>query len=440
MKKLIVLVGMQGSGKTTLLDSAKNLTLKVLKPSTERSKRVGEGDDYFFESTWEENSYVWEIKIDGFRYGMRKEELNTEFTIGATVFDPGNPGVLSSKIEDIPFEVITVGLDTIDSLDEQHKRVENKALRKIATQNDFEAQRATIKNCDAVIKGEQLTLFNAFNAILEIISGRGGRLHDEAIKSLISAGCLLENGDEKLIQTASYDLSLGDKYWCQGKYITLDNNNTSAQIPPYSYILVQAKEMANIPRFIAADFDTTVSLFLNGVILSNGPQVDPGYKGALFCMLYNASHTPMGITKGKHFATIQFTTTTKVARGYEDKYQNKKLFEDFLDGKVSVSPGGQIFEELEKVEKKIKGEVGLWRTLLITINGLVIASLIGLSTLTFTTFNELTSKKLTVIDKKLEDLNKIQLESIENNESLKKQKEVMDKYLTKSKADVEFRK
>lgn len=430
-KKLIVLVGMQGSGKSTLLNNIK--TAKVLKPSTERSRRENESDEYYFESRWEDNSYAWEIARGNTRYGMRQTELDSEFLTAITVFDPSNIEILISKIEKIPYEVITVGIDTLETIEDQHARVNNDSKRLVADSKIFLKEKKAVQNCDVVIKGDAQTLLNAFESVIDIINGRGGRLHDEAIKNLIAANCLLENGDENLIQTASYDLSLGDKYWCQGKYITLDDKNTTAEIPPYSYILVQAKEMANLPRFIAADFDTTVSLFLNGIILSNGPQVDPGYKGALFCMLYNASHTRMGITRGKHFATIQFTTTTKVATGYRDKYQNKKQFQDFLDGKVSVSPGGQIFEELDKVEKRVKGEVVLWRTALITMNIGAMAALIAIVIGSISAFNSNSQERFKSLDAKIKDIENLEAGFKSKNKLLEDSKILMDQYLYESK-------
>lgn len=375
MRTLILLIGLQGSGKTTVLQKVKDAI--VLKPSTMRERRDNETDEYHFETEWNSNLFEWEIDRNGIKYGMRKTELNKISTVGVTVFDPEK--LKEKKIEShSDYEIITVGLDTIPSRVIQHERVGNDTNRIIANDETFNKLKSIVEDCDVVLKGNDHTVANALNTIISIVGGRGGFLHDQAIKNLITAGTLLTEAEISEVKSASYDLRLADKYWCQGKYIVLDEKNPTAEIPPYSYILVQAIEIASLPTFIAADFDTTVSLFFNGIILSNGPQVDPGYKGALFCMLYNASDTPMGITRKQHFATIQFSSTVGGAYGYRDHYQGKKLFEDFLNAKAAKSSGGTITKRFETLKTDLRTEVTTWRNTVLTINGFVIAAALAI--------------------------------------------------------------
>lgn len=371
MRTLLVLVGMQGSGKTTALKTVVNAL--VLKPSTTRAKRKNEGDDYYFEKSWDDTLFAWKIERGGFNYGMRMAELEKISSVGITVFDPAKLEELAKTKSHLDFEIITVGVDTIETIEIQKARVNNDANRLISDAHDFEAQHLAVRDCDVVLQGKEQIVADALNAIITIVGGRGGLLHDHAIGTLIKAGVLLENADLGKIESASYDLRLADMYWCQGNYITLSEQKPTAEIPPYSYVLVHAVEHAVLPRFLAAEFDTTVSLFINGVILSNGPQVDPGYKGALFCMLYNASDTPMGISRNQHFATIQFTTTVGGAGGYKDHYQGKVLFQDFLDGRGSKSPGGKILQRLEDVKKDLKSDVTVWRNSALTLTAIAVA-------------------------------------------------------------------
>lgn len=358
MRILLCLVGLQGSGKTTLLNSIESTETYVLKPSTERPRRSEQEDEYYFETEWDSNNFEWDIIIGNIRYGMRKEELEKVREIGITVFSPERIEVLESVKSRRPdFEIITIGLDTIHSVEEQHRRVGKNNSRCIKTSDDFENQVKVIRTCDIILSGKDKAIQKAVRSVIDITRGRGGFLHKEAIKNLIEAGALLENADINKVESASYDLRLADKYWCQGKYKILDDTNPTAEIPPYSFILVQAKEYACLPNFLSANFDTTVTLFLQGVILSNGPQVDPGYKGALFCMLYNTSDRSVGITRGRHFATIQFTTTTHSSGGYTAQYQGKKTFEDFLDGRAALSPGGKILERIEEAKKELNDEL-----------------------------------------------------------------------------------
>lgn len=146
-------------------------------------------------------------------------------------------------------------------------------------------------------------------------------------------------------------------------------------IPPYSFALVTAVEQAIIPSFLVGSFDIRVKLFISGVILSNGPQVDPGYRGALLCMLYNASGSEVCLNRFEHFATLQFQTTATNSKGYTAQYQGKKTFEDFVDARTSVGPGGRIHEDLKSIEGKLNSKFDNFRNWSIVIVTLVLAGL-----------------------------------------------------------------
>lgn len=350
MKQLLVLVGVQGSGKTTALNK---MTLgEVLKPSTSRAKRFPAEDEYHFENAWDVTKMAWSIKRGTTDYGMSNAELNRIVSVGLTVFDPANLDVLARSSVQTAFEVITVGLDTIATVAEQNARVQNDVNRSM-TGADFDTQQAVVRSCDVVLKGDAQTVAAALHELIAILSGRGGVLTEDTISRLIAAGTLLTDTVATNIEPASYDLRLADTYWCQGDYHTLDAQKPVATIPPYSFVFVQALETAVLPSFIVASFDIRVSTFFQGVVLSNGPQVDPGYRGGLFCMLYNASDTAIGINRQDHFATVQFQTTATNSAGYKAHHQNKKGFTDFIDGTAAKRPGGQILERVQVVADSV---------------------------------------------------------------------------------------
>ena len=377
MKQLLVLVGLQGAGKTTTLNLLKDG--KVLKPSTTRAPRSSTDSEYHFEKAWDLNLLAWSITRGTNQYGMRWAELNSIERVGITVFDPANLQVLKSSPARGQFEIITLGLDTIGNIAEQHARVAQDPLRTMS-QGDFIAQRQVVQSCDVVLSGDANTVTTAVTELAVILGGRGGMLRAESIEKLVAAGSLLEHADASRIESASYDLRLADKYWCQGKYHILSPANPVAVIPPYSFAVVMAKELAALPRFIVASFDIRVRLFFSGVVLSNGPQVDPGYHGALFCMLHNASGTEVGINRDEHFASIQFQTMAINSLGYSAAYQHKKDFADFLDGSASTKPGGQIFEHVNSIAGKLESDAERFRNthwVLMGILGAVLA--IGVS-------------------------------------------------------------
>lgn len=372
MRKLLVLVGVQGSGKTTALQAFTKG--KVLKPSTTRPKRFPAEDEYHFEKQWTTSKFAWTIKRGSNSYGMRWAELQAIDRIGITVFDPAALGTLKASPANREFEIVTVGLDTLATHAEQNARVAADPNRTMSAQ-DFEDQRKVVLGCDIVLRGDAKAIATAVDEVATILGSRGGVLNAASISKLLAAGSLLDQADPTRVEPASYDLRISDQYWCQGRYHTLSDENPVATIPPYSFALVKAKEEARLPSFIVGTFDIRVSLFFQGVVLSNGPQVDPGYSGALFCMLHNASGSEVGINRGDHFATIQFQTMATNSVAYSSQYQNKKGFTDFLDGSSSKKPGGQIFEHVNSISQKLADDFRELRNLHYTISGVALAAI-----------------------------------------------------------------
>ena len=119
----------------------------------------------------------------------------------------------------------------------------------------------------------------------------GGGLSHDIISLMIDCGMLLDNAKTEGVKGASYDLLLGDEYYYDGKIKRLTGTSSFLTIEPYDYAIVSCKERARIPRDVIGKFGLTVGLFCQGIILSNGPQIDPGFNGTLFCLLFNRLST-----------------------------------------------------------------------------------------------------------------------------------------------------
>ncbi|EPC03205.1 hypothetical protein L861_23130 [Litchfieldella anticariensis FP35 = DSM 16096] len=364
MPIFIFIVGVRGAGKTTLIESIKENSqeIRILRPTTTRSRRNPQDAEYdFVDSMDDEENYLWVINVGREKYGVHKREVNglNESDLCICPFDPGSYHVLKDFRGKNPGRVVTVGLDTIDNIDKQKERVSFNNHRVMGA-GDFIAQLDIVKRCDVVLSGEVQSVFSGVVAIIDCLIGKGGVLIRRQIEPLLKCNSLLK-GSTSSSSIASYDLRLGDDVWCQGKYISLSKNEPTLKIPPYSYAIVSAMEQANLPSFVSARFDLKNSLFFNGVILSNGPQVDPGYRGALFCMLYNGSDQPVGVTRGKHFSTIEFHTTCGLSDGYDGKYQNKTSLSDFIPESAAVSEGGRILERTQEKIGDVKKEWGRYK-------------------------------------------------------------------------------
>ncbi len=347
---LFVVIGARGAGKTTLVENLnKTGRFKVLQPSTTRRPRSASESEYDFVDDWNSEIYGWEIKVGSDTYGMRKSELAHAVSHSClTVFDPLSISTLEEFEANASFEVVTVGLDTISDLSEQYDRVGNDGGRQM-TQDEFTASVEVIRKADLVVRGGEEKVAAAVVAANSILANRGGILSKRHLDPLIDAGAILKGElDKKALKSASYDLSIGSQVWCKGKLIKLTDEQPTFTIPPYSYAVVTAREEAWLPTFIAGTFDIKVGLFLRGTILSNGPQVDPGYRGPLFCMLFNGSSDPKTLARYSHFSTIEFSTVTHKSPAYSDKYQLQGRLEEIMAEGGLSGQGGNIVEEFEK--------------------------------------------------------------------------------------------
>ncbi|WP_168989994.1 GTPase [Pseudoalteromonas sp. MEBiC 03485] len=370
MSLLVFIVGVRGAGKSTLINKLKGSknNIKALKPSTTRKPRGKDDDEYHFTSDWIESDYAWSIELGQEKYGMLNSELDTDTTYRVTVFDPGEIEKLVTFRNRYEGQTLTIGLDTVNSIKQQKQRVQDKSRE--LSELEFKAQREVVKNCDVLLSGDKDNVFEATEAIFECLASRGGVIPKSILSRMLLGNSLLNNTTNK-ISPASYDLRLGTDHWCQGEFCKLTDENPVLKIPPYSYAIVSSVETACLPSFITARFDLKNSLFFQGVILSNGPQIDPGYRGALFCMLYNGSDVPVGISEGDHFATIEFVTTAGLDLGYRDKYQGKTKLKDFMPSTVAVSKGGQILERTKEKIDKIESEWKNFRTILFALLALI---------------------------------------------------------------------
>ncbi len=122
-------------------------------------------------------------------------------------------------------------------------------------------------------------------------------------------------------------------------------------------------------KSIIAKFGLSVGLFCQGIILSNGPQVDPGFRGTLFCLLFNTSNQAVHLKRGKHYATIEFNKLIEPAKPYEGKYQGTEKIIEYIP--PNALQGG--INELKKEIEKLKNESRYMQNIYLGVVGLMFA-------------------------------------------------------------------
>ena len=56
-----------------------------------------------------------------------------------------------------------------------------------------------------------------------------------------------------------------------------------------------------------------------GLLWTGGPQVDPGWKGQLFCPIYNLAERPVVLELGQPMFTIDFSCTSRISKRYIER-------------------------------------------------------------------------------------------------------------------------
>lgn len=214
-----------------------------------------------------------------------------------------------------------------------------------------ETDRKWKDSCTYVIRNSSTTSASELIASLWEHSGHGGIVPARLIRLMLDCGVLLTSAVNENISGASYDLSLGDEYFSGGKFKRLSDIEPILLIEPYDYAIVTSNEAANFPRDVSGRFDLSVSLFCQGIILSNGPQVDPGFKGPLFCLLLNTSSSPVFIKRRQHYATIEFHKLLEPTRLYVGQYRSKTLL-DYLPTNAATGAINELKKELERVRQE----------------------------------------------------------------------------------------
>ena len=134
-------------------------------------------------------------------------------------------------------------------------------------------------------------------------------------------------------------------YFCAA--VLLSDEKPFLTIEPYDYAIVSCMEIACIPRDVIGKFGLSVGLFCRGIILSNGPQIDPGFRGTLFCLLFNTSNQSVHLKRGQHYATIEFNKLIEPALPYNGAYQGKRKIIDYI-------PANALYGAINELKRILK--------------------------------------------------------------------------------------
>jgi deoxycytidine triphosphate deaminase len=360
----IVITGTSGSGKTSvarkLCEVHKEFSL--VQAVTTRNPREDDKIGEFLHISQEEfgeldknGSLLIKAKYRDHSYGIKQESVQSVLSgnrVPVLVITPLSVKDLAIAEEKGGPKFLTIFLDAYDD-------VLNGRLKARGEQLTETMRKQRLDDRDYEKKCIYSILNNDLGKTVVLISDSwefrksGGMLPQRTIQLMIECGILImENANLGNIKGASYDLSLGDEYYYGGKRLTLTAQDTFILVEPFEFVFVTCQEKFNLPRDVAGRFDISVGLFFQGLILSNGPQVDPGFRGGLWCLLFNTSNDTVQLKRGQHYATIDFIKLIEPTITYAGQYQDKEQIGDYLPRKASRSPIGSLKKDIDNLKKE----------------------------------------------------------------------------------------
>lgn len=374
--KGIIITGTSGAGKSTIAEklASEQSQYRIASALTTREKRDDDGHYIYLDDQNFENCrplFFTSTEYRGKKYAITKPEINGIYNQNKYAILVISP----ESLNDIPEEekpfFLSFFIDAPDA--ELDKRIKNRDKIEISEgiidQRNKDREYSDIPNY--IIKNSSVDKAVLLIKRLVLFVGQGSFLSKEDIELMMDNGMLIEGGTKENIQGASYDLRLGDQYYYGGNIKTIGKNNLILTIEPYDYAIVSSKEEICLPKDVVAHFGLTVGLFCQGIILSNGLQVDPGFRGTLFCLLFNTSNRSVSLKRNEHYATIEFTKMSCFAEKYKGHYQYKR---DVIDVIPANAMRGAI-NELKKEVEELKQESKNLQNIYISVIAIIVAAI-----------------------------------------------------------------
>lgn len=364
----IIITGTSCAGKTTVAQALcdtfreNNERFELVQAVTTRTKRNDDinyeyiSDDAFDELKGKGKLIVSDIYRDK-KYGIKEIEYESVLKknkIPVLIITPSSAKELLANTKQEKYMCFFLDVPDDQLLmrwtERQAQKPDRKAKKQFKEQNDTDRSYQNTAHYSVCNTDTAKTV-----SLIELLwdhRNQGGALSKKLIRSMIDCGVLLKNADPEMIKGASYDLCLGDEYYYDGEIRKLSDKKPFLTIEPYDYAIVSCKETAWLPRDVIAKFGLSVGLFCQGIILSNGPQIDPGFHGTLFCLLFNTSNRAVHLKRGKHYATIEFVKTIGYADPYEGKYQEKESIIDYIPANALHGAINELKKEVEHLKNE----------------------------------------------------------------------------------------
>lgn len=375
--KGIIFTGTSGAGKTTLVNKilATSNEYRQAIALTTRQKRDDDNGQYIyldelnFENT--RSLFFTSTEYRGKKYAITKTEIEKIIDSGKKVIlvvSPESYGAIDIKDKQ-GFLSFFIDAEDVSLNDRLVSRDGKEITKEVLEQRARDRMYADIPNY--IIQNSNVE--KSVKLIMRLVElfEVGTFLGENDIRLMIANGMLINGAIDSNIKGASYDLRLGNEYYYGGEIKKIEDESFRLTIEPYDYAIVSSKEEICLPKDVVAHFGLTVGLFCQGIILSNGQQVDPGFRGTLFCLLFNTSNRPVTIKRGEHYSTIEFTKMNQFASKYKGKYQEKREIIDVIPPNAMQGAINELKKEIEELRRESRNMQNIY----VSVISIVIAAI-----------------------------------------------------------------
>ena len=206
------------------------------------------------------------------------------------------------------------------------------------------------------------------------------------------------------VRSAGYDLRLGTEYYLQEKsrHGRLDIRSLDPArgrtliIPKNQVLIVTTVEKLCLPNDIAGHLSLKLDLLLKGLIMASQSQIDAGYEGHIFALLYNLTKEEVSLQLEESILRLELVRlSAPTVKPYADKYKNIPLSRA-LRSPVESSLHS-IQRDVDTYNKKL-----LWTQ----IGGGVLLVAASIVTSIFTYFGPL-NNRVTKVEQQVADVEKL---------------------------------
>jgi len=184
-------------------------------------------------------------------------------------------------------------------------------------------------------------------------------MSDKDIQEAVnSKDLIIRNFSKKSLQPASYDMRVGEEAFSSHEKKPIDIKSTGSLIvKPGDFILVRTRESVKLSPKIAGKIGLRSFHARKGLALLAGPQIDPGFEGALVVGLHNLDANELKLSYKEPFCTIEFYRLSEpVQRPYKGRYQHQsKIAErDCTAIEERIPAWAPIDDRLKRLEQEVK--------------------------------------------------------------------------------------